>query len=87
MTKQLSQQNTSYSLRMPKSMMTEAKEIASEDGISLNQFICFSLAEKIAAFKAIKYVDERASRADRAAFEKIMANVPKIEPDEEDRIN
>ena len=38
------------SLRMPDSYHTAVKEIASQDNISINQFIVSAVAEKIASF-------------------------------------
>ena len=46
----------------------------------MNQFITPALAEKIATLSAEEYIQERARRGDRAAFEHAMAKVPDVEP-------
>lgn len=43
--------NISYSLRMPASLMGSLKETAEEDGVSINQFVCLAVAEKLSAMK------------------------------------
>ena len=46
----------------------------------MNQFITLALAEKIAALLAEEYIQERARRGDREAFERAMAKVADVEP-------
>ena len=77
--------NNSYPLRMPKSLVAEVKEIALQDGTSLNQFICCAVAEKMSAMRAVRYIEKKAEKADEKAFYEIMAktgNNPPIEGDE-----
>ena len=38
---------STFLLRLPKSLSDAAKQIAGEEGVSLNQFISLALAEKI----------------------------------------
>jgi hypothetical protein len=56
------------------------RELAEQDNVSMNQFITLALAEKIATLSAEKYIQERARRGDRAAFERAMAKVANVEP-------
>ncbi|MGH6896564.1 MAG: toxin-antitoxin system HicB family antitoxin [Geminicoccaceae bacterium] len=65
----------SYALRLPVSVMREAKRIAAEEGISLNQFISSAVAEKLAALQTREIFVERARRADLAKFDEIMARI------------
>ena len=73
------------SLRMPDSYHTAVKEIAMQDNISINQFIVSAVAEKIAAFETQSYLENRAGRASRENFMKVLSKVPPIEPEEFDR--
>lgn len=43
---------TRYALNLPASLKQEAEEWASQQGISLNQFIMWSVAEKVAALRS-----------------------------------
>ena len=64
---------TSYLLRLPASIMEEAKKAAAQDGVSLNQFISTALAEKVSALRAEAVLSERARRADRRTFDEVMS--------------
>jgi hypothetical protein len=52
----------------------------------MNQFIATAVAEKLAALTTVAYLEERASRGDRASFERVLAKVPASEPQIEDRL-
>jgi hypothetical protein len=43
---------TSFPLRMPRSTRQKAKEIATLEGLSLNQFITLAVAEKVARLES-----------------------------------
>jgi hypothetical protein len=63
-----------------------AREIASQDHISLNQFIASAVAEKISALSTETYLAKRASRGSIDKFRAALAKVPHIEPEEFDRL-
>jgi hypothetical protein len=52
------------------------RELARREGISINQFVSTAVAEKLAALMTCEYLQERASRGDRARFEAVLAKVP-----------
>ncbi len=71
------------SLRLPNSIHRHIKEIASQEGVSINQFISSAVSEKISAISTEDYLAQRAERAERAnrdEFTKILNNVPKRTP-------
>jgi hypothetical protein len=75
------------SLRLPESLHRALKEIADKENISANQFVTLAVAEKISALTTADYLQRRAARApSRERFEEILAKVPDVEPDPEDRI-
>ena len=41
------------SLRIPKTLHEQVKELARDEGISLNQFVMLALAEKVATLQTI----------------------------------
>ncbi len=71
---------SSLSLRLPNSIHRHIKEIASQEGVSINQFISTAVAEKISAISTENYLAQRANRANRKAFKKILDNVPNRTP-------
>ena len=71
---------SSLSLRLPDSLHAKIRELAASDDVSINQFIATAVAEKAAAMLTLAYLEERAKRGDRAAFDRILARVPDVPP-------
>jgi hypothetical protein len=74
------------SVRIPKSLHNQVRELAEEEGISMNQFVMLALAEKAAALQAIGYLEERAKRGSREKLLAVLAKAPDVEPEEHDRL-
>jgi len=74
------------SLRLPKSMYGDLKEIAKEEGISMNQFVIIAIAEKIASLEAANYLEKRAARGSREKLLEVLAKAPDVEPAEYDKL-
>ncbi len=74
------------SLRLPKYLHEQVRELAKEEGISVNQFIVLAVAEKIAAISTIEYLEKRAKRGSRERFLEILNKAPDVEPEEFDRM-
>ena len=77
---------STLSVRLPKSIHEQLKELAAEEGVSMNQFISIALAEKIASLKTVKYLEERAKRGSREKLLAVLAKAPDVEPEEHDRL-
>ena len=77
---------STMSLRLPDSLHEEAKRIAKDDHISINQLVTTALAEKLSAMMTEKYLQMRAQRASKKQFSDIMSRVPDVEPEEYDRL-
>ena len=71
---------SALSLRLPDSIHRHIKEIAQKEGVSINQFIASAVAEKVSAIATEEYLQARAQRADKAAFESILAKAANREP-------
>lgn len=67
---------STLSLRLPDSVHRHIKEIAADDGVSINQFIAAAVSEKISAIRTENDLLKRAKRADRAALRAILDAVP-----------
>lgn len=68
----------SFPLRLSKSILKAALEAAAEDGVSLNQFVSTAVAKKLSALKTSDILQARAARADRAAFDRVMARSGRV---------
>jgi len=71
---------STLSLRLPNSIHRHIKEIALQEGVSINQFISSAVSEKISAISTENYLLQRANRANREDFKKILNNVPDRTP-------
>ena len=58
--------------RLPRSIKAAVERLARSEGISMNQFVATAVAEKLAALDTANYFAERKSRADLAAFKRIL---------------
>ena len=73
---------TTISLRLPDSWHAQVRELAKQDGVSINQYITLALAEKISALTAENYLAVRAQRGSKAKFRAAMSKVAKVKPSE-----
>jgi hypothetical protein len=64
---------STYPLRLPVSIKSEAEKLAAAEGTSLNQFVASAVAEKVAALRTASYFAERRGRADWEAFDRLMS--------------
>jgi len=71
---------SALSLRLPNSIHRHIKEIASDEGVSINQFISTAVSEKISAITTESYLAQRAKKANKAEFSAILAKVPARTP-------
>ncbi len=63
---------STYPLRLPRSVKAEVERRAKADGISVNQFVATAVAEKLAVMNSAVFFAERRERADFRAFDQIM---------------
>jgi len=77
---------STLSLRLPNSLHNQAKQLAREDNISINQLVTTALAEKISALRTVEYLENRAKRSSQAEFEKALSEIPDVEPEEYDKL-
>ncbi len=76
---------SSLSLRLPDSLHRRVRELAAEEGISINQFVTTAVAEKMSALMTERYLQERAASGSRARYKNALARVPDIPADPLDR--
>jgi predicted transcriptional regulator len=72
---------TTLSLRLPDSIHKRLREVAQQEGVSINQLITTAVAEKMAALKTVDYLANRARRGDRERFLAVLAKVPDVPPE------
>ena len=71
---------SALNLRLPDSVHRHIREIANQDGVSINLFITSAVSEKISALTTEAYIANRAKKARRGAFRSVLARVPSRDP-------
>lgn len=77
---------STISLRLPASLHKSVRELARKEDVSINQLITTALAEKLSALTTFEYLEERAKRGSRKKFERAMAKIKDIKPEEQDKL-
>jgi len=77
---------STISVRMPDSLHNRLRELSKHEHASINQLVTLAVAEKLSALETMDYLKERAERASREKFDRVMAKVPDVEPPEYDRL-
>jgi len=78
---------STLSVRLPDSIHREVRELAKEDGVSINQFISLAIAEKVSSLRTVEFLKQRATRGSAAHLLSILDAAPDIAPDENDQIS
>ena len=76
---------TGLNVNIPNSLYSSLQELATQNGISVDQFVATAVAEKIASLKNEGYLEALAKRGSREKYDAVLAKVPNVEPDEWDR--
>ncbi len=66
------------SLRLPDYLHDSVRELAEQEGVSINQLITLAVAEKISALMTEDYLAKRAKRGSRAKYEAVLAKTPDV---------
>lgn len=77
---------TTLTIRLPDSLHREIKQLAQDEGISLNQFLALAAAEKMSALRTVDFLRAEAAKGHRDDFEAFLTAVPDTEPIEEDKL-
>ena len=73
------------SVRIPDSLHDEIKKLSKSDHISINQFIASAVTEKVTALETENYISQRAKLGNKNRFLAVLAKVPNIEPEIQDK--
>jgi predicted transcriptional regulator len=74
------------SVNLPKSLNRKLEELSEKEDIPADQFIATAVAEKMSALLTEEYLVKRGNRASRNEYERALAQIPDVEPEERDRI-
>jgi len=66
---------SALNLRLPESLHEQVRLLSRQERVSINQFIALAVAEKVAAIKTLDYIEQRAKRGDRVAFDNVLEKI------------
>ncbi len=66
---------SALNLRLPDSLHDQVRVLASQDNVSMNQFIALAVAEKVSALMTVDYLAQRAKRGSREKFDAVLDKV------------
>jgi hypothetical protein len=74
-------------LDLRESFQRRAARLATMEGMSFEQFVALAVAEKLSALESVQLLRREVAGAKREDFEKYLAAVPDVTPDENDRLD
>lgn len=77
---------STMTVRLPESLHEKIKQLAQEEGISINQFLVVAAAEKMSALMTEDFLHKEAVKGSREGFDKFMNKVPDVEASHRDRL-
>lgn len=77
---------TTISTKIPDSLFRQAKTIADNEEMTLDQFIVLALASQISSWNVGKTFAERAEKGDWNKAREILAKAPDIEAEDFDKL-
>ena len=77
---------SALTINVPESLFGKLKEVSAKDQSTPEQFALLAIAEKLSSVITVDYLEERAKRAKLERFEQLLAKVPDVEPEENDRL-
>jgi len=74
------------SANIPDALYQQLESLAQKEKISIDGLVAIALSSQISAWLTKDYLEERAKRGSWDAFERVLAKVPDVEPNEMDRL-
>jgi hypothetical protein len=76
---------SALTIELPAELASELALLGLTSESKVSDWVADAIRQKLSAAKQSDYLEGRAARGDRAAFERIMAKIPAVQPAENDR--
>jgi len=70
----------SFVVELPAELQAEVARRASQEAGGESAWVADAVREKLEACKQLEYLESRAARGNREAYERVLAKVPAVEP-------
>jgi len=71
---------------IPDALYQQLESFAQKEQISIDGLVAIALSSQLSAWSTKEYIEEKAKRGSWDAFERVLAKVPDVEPEECDRL-
>jgi hypothetical protein len=71
---------------IPDALYLQLEFFAQKEQISIDGLVAIALSSQLSAWSTKEYIEEKAKRSSWDAFERVLAKVPDVEPEECDRL-
>jgi len=71
---------------IPDALYQQLEFFAQKEQISIDGLVAIALSSQLSAWSTKEYIEEKAKRGNWDAFERVLAKVPDVEPEECDRL-
>jgi len=76
---------TTLNAQIPDSLYKQIDDLVHRESMTLSQFVAIALSAQVSAWMTKDYLEERAKRGSWEKFQKVLEEVPDVEPDAHDR--
>lgn len=77
---------TTIEAKVPESLYKQVAELADQEKVSIDQIVALALAAQVSAWLTRDSMEVRAKRGSWEKFDRVMAKVRNVEPEEHDRL-
>ncbi|HUE73587.1 MAG TPA: hypothetical protein VMP01_22105 [Pirellulaceae bacterium] len=78
---------STLTIQLPESLQKRIAALAEQEGYTVSQFLASAAGEKLAVVLTMDYLRREAAAGRREDFDKYLAAVPDVPPDESDRVD
>ncbi len=78
---------STLTIQLPESLKKTIESLAAKEGYSVSQFLASAAGEKLAVVLTMDYLRREANAGRREDFEKYLAAVPNVPPQDNDRLD
>ncbi|MEL7224935.1 MAG: hypothetical protein AAF810_10930 [Cyanobacteria bacterium P01_D01_bin.36] len=76
-----------FQAQIPDYLYEHMKAISKKENISIDMIVSMALSGHLTALLTTQYLGERAERGSWQSFQKVLAQVPDIDPEDYDRLD
>lgn len=77
---------TTLNAQIPDALYKQIEKLAKKENMPLDQLVAISLSAQVSAWMTKDYLEKRAKHGSWEKFQKVLAKVRDVEPEEYDRL-